>query len=578
MRSVQTTILTLLLALFTCSCNNTDINPDPDPDPDPLPNADITLDELADKEVYTEGMIVDCRYFMGEKTNRMVVNHSEYGSPETLDLTRAGYYRIEIFTKSSSSNTPDVIRMVILDPERGQAEWGLPPWTPEGVKIETIGNQEILTIYPRNIPQGFDFPLVVVVDGELTRSTDNLEAVVGSTSFLVKRGVGSIWVSSGDQSPDRLVIDHRSFPIQTGTMAGPPLSLSGVMEENTHIPSGSYVNIPEDLTIPSGIIMTIDSGAFITIDPEVNIYNEGTLLIEGSEASPVTITCTNHEAYWGGVIGTAAGNRVKASHTIFGRSGYHTGGGYDWGHAHRQALFYCANGSLSLDHCYMIDHIGQVCYTVSASLEMESCLVQRVKTGGQLNASQVSINHSVFTDFPDDSNVYQDNDNDGLYLIECVAVINNSAFMYAKDDGLDSGGGTVGGEVTVTNTRFESIFHEGAALSGGSSSGKNQNFYNCIFLDCGQGLELGYSSSKHLVTVDFCSFLRNGIGIRYGDNYEFPNNGYISVSNSESLENITFDIWNMDREDWIADTFHMEFSNVWVTTGNPMYPQLNILE
>ena len=97
-------------------------------------------------------------------------------------------------------------------------------------------------------------------------------------------------------------------------------------------------------------------------------------------------------------------------------------------------------------------------------------------------------------------------------------------------------------------------------------------------MDCGQGLELGYSSWAHQVVVDSCSFFRNGIGIRYGDNYEYPNSGYISVSNSVSLENITFDIWNMDREDWIADTFHMEFNNVWVTTGNLMYPQLKILE
>ena len=574
MRSVQTTIIALILALFTCNCNNPDIDPDPAPDPD----ANITLDELADKGVYTEGKIVDCRYFMGVRTNRIVVNHSEYKSPVSLDLSRVGYYRIEIFTKTSSGSTPDVIRMVILDPERGQTEWGLPPWTPEGVKIETIGEQGIQTIYPRNIPQGFRFPLVVVVDGQLTRSTDNLNVTVGSTSFLVKRGVGSIWVPSVDQSPDGLVIDHRTFPIQTGNMAGPPISLSGVMEENTHIPPGSYVNIPADLTIPSGMVLTIEPGAFITIDPEVNIYNEGTLHIQGSEVSPVTVTCTDHKAYWGGVIGAAAGNHVVASHTIFGRSGHHTGGEYDWGHAHRQALFYCENGSLSLDHCYMIDHIGQIFYTVSASLELEYCLVQRAKTGGQLNASQVSINHSVFTDFPDDSNVYQDRDNDGLYLIECIALINNSVFMYAKDDGLDSGGGSTGGDVTVTNTRFESTFHEGAALSGGSSSGKNQSFSNCIFLDCGQGLELGYSSSKHLVLVDSCSFFRNGIGIRYGDCYEYPNNGYISVSNSESLENSIFDVWNMDREDWVADTFHMEFSNVWVTTGNPMYPQLKILE
>ena len=78
--------------------------------------------------------------------------------------------------------------------------------------------------------------------------------------------------------------------------------------------------------------------------------------------------------------------------------------------------------------------------------------------------------------------------------------------------------------------------------------------------------------------MDSCSFIRNGIGIRYGDNYDFGTNGYMSVSNSESLDNESYDVWNMDRQDWVADTAHMVFSNVWVTKGNPIYPQLKILE
>jgi hypothetical protein len=354
--------------------------------------------------------------------------------------------------------------------------------------------------------------------------------------------------------------------------------LSGVLEENTHIPQGSYIFIPGDLTIPSGITVTIESGSFISINPAVNIYNEGSLLINGTEESPVTLTCSDSEAYWGGVIGKEAGNQVKASFAIFARSGFHSGNGYDWGHAHRQALFYSENGSLTLDHSYLIDHIGQVMYTESASVEMDYCLVQRAKTGGQLNSSTVNINHSVFTDFPDDTNEFRDQDNDGLYLIACIAHIDNSVFMYAKDDGLDSGGGSEDGEVWVSNTSFESIFHEGAALSGGSSLGKYQHFFSCVFMDCGQGLELGYSSRAHLVTVDSCRFFRNGIGIRWGDNYVYPHKGYLTVSNSESLENRDYDVWNMNREYWIGEPAHMEFSNVWVSKANSMYPQLKILE
>lgn len=575
MKIHQIKILAILVGFLLFSCNTKE--PEPYMDPNPLPDADLVLDDLVDKEVYTEGMLVDCRYFDGKVTSRLLINHTEYETAELVDMTRAGYYRIEIFTSGSSGSEPDVIRMVVLDPERGEAEWGLPPWTPRGVEVEAIGSQEIQMIYPRQIPEGFAFPLIVVVDGQLTRSTDNLKASVGSNTFLIKRGVGSTWLSSG-QAKESLVIDHRTFPIQTAILEGAPTSLSGVISSSMLIPSGSYVRITSDLTIPAGINLTFEEGSFVSIDPAVNIYNEGGLYFLGSEESPITVSCSDPNSYWGGVIGTGAGNSIEATHTIFGRSGYHSGAGYDWGHAHRQALFYSVNGSIFLKHAYMIDHVGQICYTESATLNMEFCLVQRAKTGGQQNFSKVSVSHSVFTDFPDDSNVYRDNDNDALYLIACFANISSSVFMYAKDDGLDSGGGGTDGMVRVSDTRFEANFHEGAALSGGTMNGKEQHFSSCIFVDCGQGLELGFSSYGHQVFADSCRFLRNGVGIRFGDCYDFGNKGYLSVSNSESLENEYADVWNMDRLHWSADTSHMSFDNVWVTKGNPIYPQLKILE
>lgn len=576
MRSLQLKIIPFLISLLLFSCK--DKEPDPYIDPNPLPESDLVLDDLLDMEVYSEGMKVDCRYFEGKIVSRILLNQTEYNAPELIDMTAAGYYRIEIFISGSSAHEPEAIRLVVLDPERGQAEWGLPPWTPRGVEIETVGNQEIKTIYPRNIPEGYGIPLLVIVDGQLTRSTDNLKGTVASNSFLIKRGVGSTWMATGDQAPDQLVIDHRSFPINTTTLEGPPIVLSGEIAQDMLIPSGSYVHISGDLTIPAGINLTFGAGSFISIDPAVNIYNEGSLKFLGSEALAIALSCSNPQSYWGGVIGTGEGNSLEARHTFFARSGYHSGAEYDWGHAHRQALFYSINGSLILSNCYMIDHVGQIAYTESASVEMDYCLVQRAKTGGQLNDSQVTISHSVFTDFPDDSQVYRDQDNDALYLIGCFADISSSVFMYAKDDGLDSGGGSSDGVIRVSATRFEAIFHEGAALSGGSSAGKNQYFTSCIFVDCGQGLELGFSSKAHLVYVDSCQFLRNGVGIRFGDCYEYGNNGYLSVSNSESLDNEYADVWNMDRMDWTADTSHMEFKNVWVTKGNPMYPQLKIRE
>ncbi len=570
----QKLLIMVLLVSSSGACKVTE----PEPLPDRDPNATITLDELIDMENYTEGMIVDARLYGEERVHRVILNDTETEKPVSLDLSSPGYYRLEIYYGDSHDRSPEIIRLVVLDQVRQETEWGLPPWTPRGVELQSLGAREARLIHPGRVPGGKAFPVVILVEGELTRSMDNFTARTGTSTFLVKRGVGSTWLVEGDPLNGTIELDQESLPLSFSVFDTTARVLGGTLEGDLHLEPGTYATIREDLYIPAGMTLRIDSGAFVTVDPAVNIYNEGVVSITGSGTHPVVITCSDEESYWGGFLSTAPGSRFEVSHAILARSGYHTGSGYDWGHAHRQALFYSDQGSISLEHCYMIDHIGQAIYTESADLDMDYCLVQRVKTGGQQNGSRVNIHRCVFTDFPDDSDVYRDQDNDALYLVECVAEITHTIFMYAKDDGLDSGSGAYPGDVTVRNCRFESIFHEGAALSGGSGEAKIQRFYNCLFQDCGQGLELGFSSKTHQVIVDSCTFLRNGIGIRYGDNYPWSVNGYIKVSRSSSLENTVYDVWNMIREFWAADTFQMEFDQVLVSRYCPMYPQLMVVE
>jgi len=533
---------------------------------------ELTLDELSDKENYTGILLIDCSSYLGHRVDRLLVNGSEDGERGILELRRPGYYRIEIYLKGSEPEHPELIRMVLLDPERGETEWGLPPWTPAEPEQGELGDQTVKLIYPPSAPEGISIPLIVVLGEELTLSELYLNAEIGSAAFKIKRGVGSVSVP-GNQREQALGIDNRSFPLNIQSLDATPLSLSGVLTANRHYAAGSYIHIPADLTIPEGITLTIGNGSFISIAPEVNIQNNGLLYFSGSSGNPVTVTCSEEKKYWGGFIGNSSGNRVEASYTIFSRSGFFSDGAYSYGHAGRQALFYSENGELALDHCYIIDHIGQVFYPLACDVELSDCLIQRVKTGGQMNESELVMDRCVFSDFPDDSYEYRDEDNDGLYLNRTNAVINNSMFMYAKDDGLDSGA-RGGGEVIITNSRFEANFHEGAALSSGSTSAKLHRISNSTFINCGQGLELGYSSQNHHVEVDSCRFIRNGIGIRYGDCYEMPHHGTMHVANSMSLENSVYDVWNMNREHWAADTCQLSFFHVTVSKANPMYPEL----
>jgi hypothetical protein len=188
----------------------------------------------------------------------------------------------------------------------------------------------------------------------------------------------------------------------------------------------------------------------------------------------------------------------------------------------------------------------------------------------------VTIRNSVFTDFPDDSYVFRDADNDALYLSESDAEIINTTFMFAKDDGVDAGN-TEGDEMVFTNCRFEACFHEGAALSSGGVVIRNHTFIGCVFTNCGQGLELGFSSPNHTVTADGCLFLNNGIGVRYGDNYNWSDvNGKMYIKNSSSVHNDK-DIWNMVRKIWSPRIENLNFENTTVSKFCPQYPGLEII-
>lgn len=538
---------------------------------------DLALDDLNDRQEITGTLVIDANYFKGSKVEHLLVNGRTHKSGDILSLNHPGYYRIEIFGEGTNANSLGVLRIALLDKERGEAEWGLNKWTPLPPIVDAIDEREVTLIHAPSVPPGMSIPLVVRVEGAPSSFAHSFLAKNGSGEFYIKKGVGSVIIPSDEVGDSKLVINHRTFPLDIQLFESSPLLLQNALNADLQVEAGTYVSIEKDLTIPPGISLIINEGAFIAIAPEVNIYNEGILRIKGSPALPVTFTCSDPGAFWGGIISTGSGNQVDASHAIFSKSGFHTGGSFSYGHAWRQALIYSEQALLDFDHCYMIDHVGQIFYPVSSTLNISSCLVQRAMTGGQINSSELTIRNSIFTDFPDDSQNYQDRDNDALYLMGSNAIISNSFFMYAKDDGLDSGGSS-GGSIEVINSHFEAVFHEGAALSSGGSSTKYHHFTGCTFTNCGQGLELGYSSPNHLVTVDSCLFQNNGIGIRYGDNYTTPHHGRVLVSNSKSLYNAEYDVWNMLRENWSADTSKMEFMHVTVSMETPMYPHLTLDE
>lgn len=561
----------LILLLLVPGCKKKEDNTITEP-----PEGCINLSELTTKTDYYLPFAL-----ANDNSNiRSVILNNEttdFAYGDFIEFKENGFYELVLIYKGQNQEN-DTILFTTKTKERENSEWGIRAWIPAPYETVSLSSEDVEIFYPHRFTDLIKVPFTFYVRESVTVKAVYCEGIcLGSgDSFNIKRGIGSVNVDAfAISNRVDFIVGGKRFSATLTKISEASIELKGTINSAVEIPANSLVRIAANLDIASTGSLTVHEGAVILIDEAVDINVNGPVIFSGTAGNPVFVTCSRKDKYWGGFITRIAGGTIEAQYTIFCQSGYHDSTGYNWGHSGRQALFYTEQSTLALDHCFILDQIGQVFYPQYATLTLDDILVQRAQTGGQVNYTDITVRNSVFTDFPDDSYVFQDEDNDALYLNASDAEIDNSTFMFAKDDGLDSGA-SEGGEITVTNCRFEACFHEGAALSSVDPVVKNHNFSGCVFTNCGQGLELGYSSPNHAVTAENCMFLNNGIGIRYGDNYDWSEvDGKMLIKDSFSLNNDR-DVWNMVRMNWSPKLENLSFENTQVSKFSPQYPELEI--
>ncbi len=544
---------------------------------DKIPEGCINLSELQTKQDYYMPFAIlnDTNIIRLAVLNGDTVDFTD---GDYVEIRGNGFYEL-ILIYNSSNQENDTILFTTTTDERKFSEWGIKAWVPAPYKTVPLGTENVEIYYPHRYTDLIKVPFIFYIreSGAVKGIYCQGKCPASGDVFNIKQGVGSVNIAaSAISNKADFVIGGKKISASLTKISNTDITLSGTINTPIEIQANSLVRITGTLNIASTGSLTVHEGAVIIIDEAVDINVSGPVVFDGTVANPVFVTCSRNDKYWGGFITRVSDGTVEAHYTVFCQSGYHDSDEYAWGHAGRQALFYTENSSLILDHCFMLDHIGQIFYPKNATLTLDNILVQRAKTGGQVNHTDLTLRNSVFTDFPDDSYVFMDGDNDALYLNASDAVITNTVFMFAKDDGLDTGADG-GGEITVTDCRFEACFHEGAALSSVDPAVKNHRFSGCVFTNCGQGLELGYSSANHSVVADDCMFLNNGTGIRYGDNYDWSDvNGKMLIRNSSSLNNDK-DVWNMVRMTWSPKLKNLSFENTVVSKFCPQYPELGLI-
>lgn len=564
-------LLVFILTLSVISCSKKNDNGISEP-----PEGSIRISELeTEHDYYLPFAILNDTNIIGSA----ILNDEpvKFGYGDFIEFKESGFY--ELILKYKDSRQPnDTFLFTTTTEERAFSEWGIKAWIPVKYETTPLGSEEIEVFYPRRYTDSINVPFIFYIKDSGVRKPVYCtgDCTASGNSFSLKRGVGSVEIPSSSVSDQtNFRIGGRSLDLAISKIPEAPVFIHGTIDQSVEIPANALVKITGDINLAASASLTVGPGALILVSEGVDINLSGSLVLSGTEENPILVTCSQKGKYWGGFITRTSGGAVDASYTIFCHSGYHDSEEYAWGHAGRQALFYTENSTLKLDHCYITDHIGQVFYLQNSVLTFDNILVQRAKTGGQINYSDLTLRNSVFTDFPDDSYIFRDEDNDALYLNATDATINNTTFMFAKDDGLDSGAGE-GGEVTINECWFEACFHEGAALSSIEPAVKTHRITGSVFTNCGQGLELGYSSPNHSVVADNCQFLANHIGIRYGDNYDWSEvNGKMSIKNSLSLKNDK-DVWNMIRMIWSPKLENLSFENTMVSKFCSQYPQLEV--
>ena len=272
----------------------------------------------------------------------------------------------------------------------------------------------------------------------------------------------------------------------------------------------------------------------------------------------------------------SATSRLIANCAIFAGGGGATSFSFSPGGSHRSeqpVLFLQYDAGAFLTNSAIINTAGQIGNGYQSDLTFDHCHIQRAITCGEYVGGTIIVNHTAIFEFPIDDGVVDtdiaDADYDGIYFTEGTHILLNSLFGFAKDDAIDSGSGGAG-TVLLSNCWVEAALHEALAWSGG---GRVTWTYDSVLMNCGQGIECGWSTGNNspLCYAERLLSTANSVGARLGDNYDWSYNGFLQISNSIIVNNYR-DVWGMNWADWTYRVNQMDIRSNWLTSPNTNHP------
>ena len=333
----------------------------------------------------------------------------------------------------------------------------------------------------------------------------------------------------------------------------PQINLSGSVGMDTYLENTSDYYLYEDLVINENVTLTVEAGTRVFIGEDVNIIVHGILSIEGTQLEPILFSAIDQNKAWGGIniLNSNIEDSSRITYAFINRAGGNSD--FVFGHSNSQAVIKCENSNLIVSNCYITDNEGKCFGSTNSNLKILDSYITRSDLGGEFIQSIVNAKNVYVVDIPDGDHIIADDDNDGFYFNAVhpsgnSSIVDSCIFVTGEDDAIDHNGA----KLEIRNCIIDDFNHEGIAASNSNSV----FVFNTLIKDCEQGIEAGYGNP--LVNIEHCVLIDNGVGVRFGDNYNWGCTGEINIINSISYNNTD------------------NFKNFDILTGGPVSDAINV--
>lgn len=545
--------------------------------------AQIPVDGVATKTVYTDRASFRVPTEAGYDY-RVLLDGSPAPAGVFVVVDRPDYHEIFVERTRLATSVREslTVQFIVRASERGRSEWGLPPCVPLASipsAAPEFRDADLAIVVPDRFPVGRPVPVVALVekgpgDRVGVNGTVRSEEVPG-WSIPLLRGVGSGSLPPS-ASPGALAFSARVAHLErprTVTFEDEPswTEATGTVAVSVDWGTDARVRVAGDLTVPVGVTLSIGQGSIIECGPAAEIHVNGSLIVAGTRERPVAFVPRDRATPWGGIRFRGAAAQGDFTGTILTGSGSDPDwfdGGQNSGssHRHEEPLIYLNGGSrVAMTDCYLIDNpTGQGGHGEGSSLALTRCLIQKCISGGQYNGGRVTLEDCAVIEMPADGAPFADDDNDALYLTGGAHSLTRTLIGWAFDDGIDAGSGSAG-TVSVVDCWFESCYHEGMAWS----ESRQVTVSGTVAINCGQGIECGFGSPN--VLAEDCLSTANIVGVRFGDNYDWDYDGFLTVTGSILIHNAR-DVWGRAWDDWEHHLASMDIRGNLLTAEDPLHP------